>query len=257
MIQVDFDPQTLPAELLLKFNKWHALATHAQAKIGNTAANFNNKIWGWLKEFLLENVFYGKCAYCEFKFEAGFVGDAEHYRPKAGVKEDPSHPGYYWLCYDWTNLVPSCSRCNTFDGKGTQFPIAGVRVGPASGQATLDFSTLQAQERPLLLHPYPDDPSKHLAFLPDGSVKGITDRGIMSIKVYDLDREGLRDARRAAMGTACSEFLNRLSEVVRNNEAGTPTKVAIDALEADVTSPSISCSAAAKTRIRLLREDVA
>lgn len=47
------------------------------------------------------NEFYNyKCAYCERVCKA----DAEHYRPKKSVT-GTDHPGYYWLCYEWTSGV--------------------------------------------------------------------------------------------------------------------------------------------------------
>jgi hypothetical protein len=50
------------------------------------AVDFNQKIWKDLKDWLLKNVFHGKCAYCETQFVGGFYGDAEHYRPKGEVR---------------------------------------------------------------------------------------------------------------------------------------------------------------------------
>lgn len=50
-----------------------------------------------------------KCAYCETKFTHSSPGDVEHYRPKAGyqqaVTEPLRGPGYYWLGYEWSNLL--------------------------------------------------------------------------------------------------------------------------------------------------------
>src|ERR1700726_2643878 len=37
-----------------------------------------------------------KCWYVECK-NLGTDDDIDHFRPKSGVKEDPTHPGYYWL----------------------------------------------------------------------------------------------------------------------------------------------------------------
>ena len=66
--------------------------------------------------------FFGKCAYCEDRIVSTQPGDIEHYRPKGCVtNEDGSrvmvdanggkkvpHPGYYWLAYEWTNLLYAC-----------------------------------------------------------------------------------------------------------------------------------------------------
>src|SRR6266567_3958956 len=90
---------------------------------------FQNPIWRRLKDWLMEHVFNDKCAYCE-RLISGYYGDAEHFRPKGAVNcndgagelvkpsgqiPDPAngdvlempHPGYFWLAYDWRNLVPS------------------------------------------------------------------------------------------------------------------------------------------------------
>jgi hypothetical protein len=57
-----------------------------------------------------------KCAFCEAKPLHVSDGDVEHFRPKGGVRQadtDPlQQPGYYWLAYDWANLMFSCERCN-------------------------------------------------------------------------------------------------------------------------------------------------
>jgi hypothetical protein len=59
---------------------------------------------------------HGKCAFCECKVTHQQYGDVEHFRPKKGYKQkdgDPlGRPGYYWLAYEWTNLLVSCQICN-------------------------------------------------------------------------------------------------------------------------------------------------
>lgn len=73
----------------------------------------------------------GKCWYVECK-SSGADNDIDHYRPKSSVAEDPTHPGYYWLAFDWTNLRLSCQRANRrrrdsetgeTGGKGDNFPL--------------------------------------------------------------------------------------------------------------------------------------
>jgi hypothetical protein len=66
--------------------------------------------------------FRGKCAYCEQKIYSDQHGDLDHFRPKGAVADEnyepvmiavdgevKDHPGYYWLCYNWKNLLPSCT----------------------------------------------------------------------------------------------------------------------------------------------------
>ena len=73
----------------------------------------------------------GKCWYVECK-SPGAENDIDHYRPKSRVAEDQTHPGYYWLAFDWTNLRLSCQRTNRLrrnlesgktGGKGDNFPL--------------------------------------------------------------------------------------------------------------------------------------
>lgn len=72
-----------------------------------------------------------KCWYAECRSE-GADNDIDHYRPKGRVAEEESHPGYYWLAFEWTNLRLSCQRanrprrnpeCGETGGKGDHFPL--------------------------------------------------------------------------------------------------------------------------------------
>jgi uncharacterized protein (TIGR02646 family) len=107
----------------------------------------------------LKNIYRNKCAYCEcFEPEP----EVEHYRPKKGVTQLPGHPGYYWLCYEWSNLMPSCHDCNKSATKGNHFPVygAGRVTNPTflggvidETHNLLDSVTLTTTEIPLLLNP--------------------------------------------------------------------------------------------------------
>ena len=67
-----------------------------------------------------------KCGFCEAKLDHIAYGDVEHFRPKAGYRQkgnDPlQKPGYYWLAYEWDNLLFSCQICNQRYKKNL-FPI--------------------------------------------------------------------------------------------------------------------------------------
>jgi hypothetical protein len=78
---------------------------------------FDNKIYGskTAKEKLKE-IFNKKCAFCETNTHAGAHKDVEHYRYKSL---------YYWLGYEWTNLLLACQICNR-DFKKTQFPLVNT-----------------------------------------------------------------------------------------------------------------------------------
>lgn len=135
-----------------------------------------------------EKIFHRKCAYCE---AIDNTLDVEHFRPKAGVAEEPLHDGYYWLAYEWTNLLPSCTACNKClkdrgqgpgRGKSVQFPL---RAG--SPRAFLPTDKLEEEQR-LLLNPCEDEPNEHLRLLPDGMLEPKTEMGQTSIDVYFLNQ---------------------------------------------------------------------
>ncbi|MXO70290.1 endonuclease [Altererythrobacter buctensis] len=124
----------------------------------------------------LEELFHGKCAYCETFYASQAPVDVEHYRPKGAVEGAPDHPGYWWLGMEWSNLLPSCLDCNrrrkqrapdgigdlnvlykaTQSGKKDSFPVAGVRADSENAEL--------AAEHALLLDPTRDDPSAHLTY---------------------------------------------------------------------------------------------
>lgn len=153
----------------------------------------------------LNKYYKEKCAYCEQTCKA----EIEHYRPKKVVTEDKNHNGYYWLCYTWSNLVPSCRYCNTEGGKGNKFPIIKTvkRVtSPPFKAGILDKSKCEAHksplivEKPYLLHPEIDrNPEKFLSFKISDDKNGITilgidkfERGSKTIEICNLNRKDLR-----------------------------------------------------------------
>jgi len=156
-----------------------------------------------------DQAFRGKCAYCERDIHNQY-GDVEHYRPECSVtdihrkpvtrqqgEEVETHPGYYWLAYEWTNLLPACEICNRpstqftkgrLIGKWDRFPIRGERAwGP--GQ--------EEYEEPLLLNPVKDEPSEYLIFERNGLIveKNGDERGKTTIEVLGLNENGLTDRR--------------------------------------------------------------
>ncbi|MFC6225228.1 hypothetical protein ACFP2F_18420 [Hymenobacter artigasi] len=134
---------------------------------------------------------HDKCCYCESLFIATSYGDVEHFRPKAGYQqlwEGPLHkPGYYWLAYEWSNLLFSCQRCNQ-EFKGNYFPLANDAARAKTHHDDI------AWEQPLLLHPVFDNPEQHLNFVQD-AIGQLDDRGQASIRGYGLDRPELLKSR--------------------------------------------------------------
>ena len=141
----------------------------------------------------LKRAQYGKCCYCESKFLSTSYGAVEHFRPKRGVqqneRQDLQYPGYYWLAYDWNNLLFSCERCNT-SHKRNLFPLLDETKRAVSHHDDI------TKERPLLINPAQEDPRKHLHFLGE-AVIGDTDKGRQTIRTLCLMRKDLRNERRS------------------------------------------------------------
>lgn len=164
----------------------------------------------------LNQLFHGKCAYCESSYAPTQPADIEHFRPKAAVMIEPRDeqpfrrkPGYYWLAAEWDNLLPSCIDCNRartqesadidtamVRGKENRFPLADEAKRSVDPE---DFQLLG--EEPLLLHPCRDRPEEHLEFLAGGLIREQegSARGRATITVLGLQRKALKEARRSGL----------------------------------------------------------
>lgn len=134
-----------------------------------------------------------KCCYCERKLNS--YGAVEHYRPKGAVKQAPQqnqeYPGYYWLAYDWNNLLVSCERCNT-SHKGNLFPLMDNN---ARARSHHDDTAI---EQPFLINPTVVDPRDHIRFREDAP-EPLTEIGRITIQYLGLRRAQLEEARRARL----------------------------------------------------------
>lgn len=169
-------------------------------------------------------IFNDKCAYCETKVSAGQSGDVEHFRPKAGVNECPSHPGYWWLAGAWSNLLLSCELCNrqrrhrsyiiNEEGEGSYKLKAETVMGKESCFPTRNAVYAQGEqdniavEDPLLINPVQRDPTNHLrwVFFDQLSILTAETRqsnddsyGRTSIQVFGLNRQKLVEDRSSVM----------------------------------------------------------
>ena len=173
-----------------------------------------------LRDYLLWR-FYNKCAYCETDHRSSRV-QVEHFRPRAKVTGQKSHPGYYWLMFDPENLLPSCSLCN--NKKRNKFPIRGKR---ASGPG----DNLKAEE-PELLDPYDENENieSHIAFVTDGSdeklfgtVKAVNDsrKGALSIECYGLNEDAKVRARQSEMKAFLREFKDAYDDAAKREQLWT------------------------------------
>jgi hypothetical protein len=165
-------------------------------------------------------------------------GDVEHFRPKNRVTDDQfrpvkavypdlgetNHMGYFWLAYEWENLLPSCTDCNRYrkqsggpgSGKLDRFPIEGTRVH-------LPDQDLGA-EKPLLVNPTETDPNEHFTFFRDGTIGAKTNAGQKTLELLGLNtRESLvreRQREYASAERVLADFIsaargNDLAEIER------------------------------------------
>lgn len=174
----------------------------------------DNDLYKAEKKWLLQE-FHGKCAYCEVRMDGNQYGDVEHFRPKKAVVDDDGrpavdsngnpHPGYYWLAYEWRNLLPACVTCNQ-EHKKNRFPVKGARAFNREELAT---------ESPFLLHPLEDDPVAHFTFAPNGIVGPKTEEGRKTIDVLGLNRDGLIEGRREtyrAIRASLKDYFDALTD---------------------------------------------
>jgi uncharacterized protein (TIGR02646 family) len=142
----------------------------------------------------------GKCSYCETPLVDNVDANVTHFRPTngtIGVEGDYSPDHYWWLAYDWHNLLIACGDCDRM--KGRKFPVEGNRC--SIGAPWLEL----LRESPLLIDPTVDDPAVDL--IPDldtGQLVAITLRGAATIELLALNREYLVDRRRQHIVTVMS-----------------------------------------------------
>ena len=169
----------------------------------------------------LNKLYNGKCAFCESDVRAGSAVQIDHYRPKNGVIEEPMHRGYYWLGYEWTNLLPICAKCNR--SKTHSFPIdpAGLRQyshpsfvnGSFNSSEHLISSQGLLNEQPLIVNPEIADPANYFMFIPSGKIKGkgqyASDE---TIRICSLNRKDLRLARKKLRDDLLRSITQTLSD---------------------------------------------
>lgn len=158
---------------------------------------YSNKVW---KEQLLKDQF-NKCCFCESKVAHIDAGDVEHYRPKGESKQTKSDPvnklGYYWLAYDWDNLLIACQRCNRRKKKSL-FPLLNPDERASSTNKNI------AVERPVFINPCIEDPKNFIIFRLEYPV-GIDEdcRGEKTINELNLKNdETLNEERRTHLERA-------------------------------------------------------
>jgi uncharacterized protein (TIGR02646 family) len=167
-------------------------------KKGEKDFPFNDQIYGHAEvKSSLQRIQDGKCCFCEAKILHISYGDVEHYRPKAGwtqSNEKLNKPGYYWLAYDWDNLLLSCQICNQRHKKNF-FPLLD------SSKRALSHEHDITEESPVLIKPDQEDPGQFIAFKEEIPFPIAEEqRGRSTIETLGLDRETLNESRRTKLG---------------------------------------------------------
>lgn len=150
---------------------------------------FDNKIYGdsTVKDQLIKDQ-HEKCCFCESKFLENSYGDVEHFRPKRAYQKLNStklnYPGYYWLTYNWDNLMFSCEKCNR-SYKRNQFPLQTE----ATRKTSHDHANMLENEDCLLINPNFENPGTYITFLKQSAhpINGNA-KGAKTIDAFKLNR---------------------------------------------------------------------
>jgi uncharacterized protein (TIGR02646 family) len=163
-----------------------------QMKDRQSRLKFDQKILQELKPILLQAT-RGKCVYCETSLTG--YSSVENFRPRSGAKglgRDYAPEHYWWLAYEWTNLVISCEICAKH--KRDFFPLENERMRCRIGTTGKQLEA----EKALLIDPFSEDPKEHLDFMDSGSVKPLSVKGKTTIELLGLNRVPLVKARARA-----------------------------------------------------------
>ncbi|HII91194.1 MAG TPA: hypothetical protein HA262_03245 [Methanosarcina sp.] len=171
---------------------------------------YGNRIW---RSQLLEDQ-HNKCCFCESRFLHVSAGDVEHFRPKGGYKQSVSDslqkPGYYWLAYEWDNLLIACENCNRIEKKNL-FPL----LNPEN-RATKENKDIDA-ERPIFINPWKEDPENFIEFhceIPIGiDSEG---RGTQTIELLNLDKNKVLSEIRAEKLYIISTIIEKIEKYGEN-----------------------------------------
>ncbi len=180
--------------------------------LGNRAQDrydfpFNSKLDRVLKPIFHE-IFHGKCGYCEVKIDSEDLGVIDRFRPYSGVRDlnEYFEDLYWWLVFDWDNLIYSCKECNQY--KANYFPVIGPRLKSKTDNIF--------REKKLLLNPCIDELQSHLISDSYGALIGITEEGAQTIELLRLNRKSLLTQRGEK-----TKIINQLVTKLTNNSSST------------------------------------
>lgn len=164
----------------------------------------------------LNLIYHGKCAFCN-QIPKGSPLQVEHFRPKNGIMNE-IHTGYYWLGYEWTNLLLACGNCNST--KNTHFPLfpgisrvlnpTWINNNTVDLNDCLNNSTVLINEEYVLINPEVDIPESFLFYEIDGKISNLDIRGKVSIERYNLNRDELYlDGRKKLLDNLIKKIAKR------------------------------------------------
>ncbi|OJW85256.1 MAG: hypothetical protein BGO69_06455 [Bacteroidetes bacterium 46-16] len=210
MIQIKKKVSDVP-EILKKQGKAEIALLKKMSKKDLLSYKYKSSLYGGKSvKDKLKSLQNEKCCFCEAKITVVSHGDVEHYRPKAGwiqkEKDKLSKPGYYWLAYDFDNLFLSCQICNQ-KYKKNYFPLE--KSGKRANKHTDDIKL----EKPLIIHPSKENPTKFLSFNKEVAIaKGNSEKGLETIKRTGLNRKEVMKDRFEYF-----EILETLADIARSN----------------------------------------
>ena len=239
MRKVNKDFSAAPQELVDQFAAVEASLIRAKEDY-----SFDPRIYNTAIKSELEALYHHKCAYCESPMGTEQF-TVEHYRPKKGRN------GYWWLGYEWSNLLPVCKDCN--GPKADVFKVEGVDIHNCSEsikalkrsrgvlcrssdprytddtQTALDRAQMRADspyllaEGPYLLHPEIDEPRDYIEVQKNGKIYSIEEGNQRAEETIDLvklnrfnlcmSRLGIIDAAKFAIVEAISSSFILLDEL--------------------------------------------
>lgn len=145
-----------------------------------------------------------KCCFCERKRDLKRESDVEHFRPKASVNAE-SHPGYWWLAYEWDNLLFSCKSCNE-EYKKTYFPLL-----PGGIRALKEGDDLE-KEKPVIINPVEENPEDYIGYEWQHSNGKF-------VKVVGIDSDGRGEKNRKLLGLNRSDLMLSRAELILTLDA--------------------------------------
>ncbi len=209
MVHIEKNYNNPPAELIN--SKWDNVKKSVLVEKNNH--NAQSECYRDTTLEALTNLYSNKCACCERS--RGEELQIDHYRPKKArnnkTNTEYNHSGYYWLTYEWSNLIPLCSSCN--QAKSNFFPLQDntKRISEHTHLKANNIVLLQDCEKPLFVNPEIDKlPEQHFLYLPNGKVEGRTPEGVAMVKFYNMNsRPKIRDRKKIL-----SEYTHEIKEAI-------------------------------------------